>query len=67
MVFDVIWGSVLLLAAAVEVWALRRSEPEDTLSERVRAWFRVKTAVGRVVFGVLWAGFAVWFGVHILS
>ncbi|MEU0443809.1 hypothetical protein ABZ202_29455, partial [Streptomyces sp. NPDC006186] len=43
------------------------SEDGNTLSERVRAWFRVHTRPGRAVFAVAWTGFATWFLVHILT
>lgn len=64
---DVVWGGLLAAGAGVEVWALRNGRPRDTLSERTRAWFRVRTRPGAVVFAVVWCAFAAWFLVHILS
>ncbi|MFD1657012.1 hypothetical protein ACFSL4_01860 [Streptomyces caeni] len=64
---DVVWGGLLAVGAGVEVWALRNSRPGDTLSERVRAWFRVRTRPGAAVFAVAWTAFAAWFLVHILG
>lgn len=64
---DVIWGSVFVLGTAVEVWALRNGKPGDTLSERIRKWFRVDTRTGKVAFTAAWSGFSSWFLVHIVG
>lgn len=64
---DVIWGGLFAVGTAVEVWALRNGKPGDTLSERIRKWFRVDTALGKAVFTVAWVGFGVWFLAHILG
>lgn len=63
---DIVWGGLLVVGAAVEVHALFNERAGDTLSERVRAWFRVRTRRGRLVFAGSWVGFAVWFLFHIL-
>ena len=63
---DVIWGGLFAVGTAVEVWALSNGKPGDTLSERVRSWFRVDTVPGKVVFSTAWVGFAAWFLVHIV-
>lgn len=65
--YDWLWGGLLAAAAAVELWALSNRAPGDTLSERIRDWFRVKSASGRTVFALLWTGFAAWFLIHILG
>lgn len=62
---DAIWGSVFVLATAVEVWALRNGREGDTLSERIRRWFRVDTRTGKVVFTLAWLYFSAWFLDHI--
>lgn len=64
---DVVWGSLLVVGAVVEGLALWNTRPGDTLSERTRSWFRVNTRAGRVMFVVVWVGFAAWFLVHILG
>jgi hypothetical protein len=64
---DVIWGGLLAVCAGVEAWAVSNGKPGDTLSERIRAWFQVKSQAGRITFAVVWLGFASWFLVHILS
>ncbi|MEL3944511.1 hypothetical protein [Streptomyces sp. LNU-CPARS28] len=64
---DVIWGAVLAVGALVELWALRNAQPGDTLSERVRTWFRTHTRPGRAVFAAAWLGFSAWFLVHIVT
>ncbi|MGW0736959.1 hypothetical protein [Streptomyces sp. NPDC002851] len=64
---DVIWVVLLAAGAAYELYALWNKTPGDTLSERVRAWFRVHTRPGRALFALAWVGFATWFLVHILA
>lgn len=59
----VVWG---LMFVVVETIALCTDLPGDTLSEHVRKWFSVKTKLGRTIFLVVWAGFAIWFAPHIL-
>jgi hypothetical protein len=64
---DVIWSSVLVLGAVVETWALRNGRPGDTLSERIRKWFRVDTMTGKAVFTVAWVGFSAWMLFHVVG
>lgn len=63
---DLIWGGLLAAGAVYEIYALANGRSGDTLSERTRSWFRVRTRAGAVVFGVAWCTFAAWFFVHIL-
>ncbi|MEU8522846.1 hypothetical protein [Streptomyces sp. NBC_01216] len=62
---DLIWAALLALGTAYELLALADTKDGNTLSERVRAWFRVHTRPGRAIFAITWTGFAVWFLVHI--
>lgn len=62
-----VWGSLLGAGLLYEMWALISKREGDTLSERTRAWFRVSTRPGRIIFGVAWVSFAIWFLVHILG
>jgi hypothetical protein len=64
---DLVWGGLLTAGAAFEVYALANGRDGDTLSERTRSWFQVRTRAGAVVFGAAWCGFATWFLVHILT
>ncbi|WP_236244210.1 hypothetical protein [Streptomyces sp. CC210A] len=64
---DLIWTTLLVLGAAYELYALADTKDGDTLSERVRAWFRVHTHPGRATFAIAWTGFATWFLIHILT
>ncbi|MCX3064190.1 hypothetical protein [Streptomyces beihaiensis] len=64
---DWMWGGLLAVGAVLEVWAIRNGRPGDTLSERTRAWFRVRTRAGAAVFVAAWCSFAAWFLVHILT
>lgn len=64
---DLIWAGLILAGAAFEALALANKRSSDTLSEVTRAVFRINTSKsGRIAFGSLWAGFAVWFWGHIL-
>ena len=64
---DLVWANLLVLGLAYELFTLVDNEDGDTLSERVRAWFRVHTRPGRAIFALAWTGFATWFLVHILT
>lgn len=64
---DIVWGSLLLAGAVFEVYALLNARQGDTLSERTRTWFRVRTPLGALVFGFAWCGFAIWYLAHILA
>lgn len=64
---DWVWGGLLAAGAAFEVYALRNGRSGDTLSERTRSWFRVRTLAGRAVFTLAWIAFASWYLVHIIG
>ena len=61
-----VWAVWLLLFAIFETAALVSRKAGDTLSEQTRAWFDVHTRTGRIVFGVGWVVFSMWFFWHIL-
>lgn len=63
---DAVWFALLLYGLVLELWALVNGRPGDTLSERVRAWFRVHKQPGWAIFAVAWVAFSIWFFVHIL-
>lgn len=65
--FGWLWIGWIAAFFIVEGVALHNDMPGDTLSEHLRQWLSVKTKLGRTVFLVLWAGFAVWFCVHIIT
>jgi hypothetical protein len=64
---DLVWGGLLVAGAAFEAYALANGRDGDTLSERTRSWFRVRTRPGAIVFGIGWCAFATWFLCHILN
>ncbi|MFF3056370.1 hypothetical protein [Streptomyces sp. NPDC057909] len=64
---DQLWGTLLLLGVAYEIYTLADAEHGDTLSERIRAWFRVHTRPGRALFTAGWSAFAIWFLAHIVG
>ncbi|MFI5688619.1 hypothetical protein [Streptomyces sp. NPDC051636] len=49
---DLIWANLLVIGLAYELFTLVDGEDGNTLSERVRAWFRVHTRPGRAVFAL---------------
>lgn len=61
------WIAWLLIFVVVEAVAVRNDVRDDTLSEHLRQWFSVHTKPGRTAFLVVFAGFAAWFAVHILT
>lgn len=63
---NVIWVTWLVLFAIFEGAALWSKKAGDTLSERTREWFETTKPGGRIIFGVSWAAFALWFFLHIL-
>ena len=62
-----VWGSILGAGFLYEAYALFSKKGGDTLSERTRAWFKTSTKPGKVIFGLAWVGFSLWFLVHILG
>lgn len=63
---DVVWGCLLGACAAFEAYAVANHRDGDTLSERLRSWFRVSRLSGRIVFTLAWLGLTVWFVPHII-
>ena len=64
---NIVWGSLLAVGAAYEVYGIFNKRNGDTLSERTRAWFHTKTKAGKAVFSVAWIAFATWYLIHILG
>jgi len=64
--FTVAWIVWTLAGVLVEVVALRRSNPGDTLSENIRAVVDRNSAT-RVAGLTVWLGFALWFAFHIFA
>jgi hypothetical protein len=67
VIYTLLWIGWFLIFAIVEAFALHNDMPGDTLSEHVRKWLSVHTKLGRSIFLVVWAGFSVWFLVHIVT
>lgn len=68
----VVWVGLLGLVgfAVPEALALKNKVPGDTLSERVRAWFRADTSGGGWTFAGVWTVLLavwLWFLGHILQ
>lgn len=64
---DIAWAGIIAAGIAFETYALKNSASGDTLSEKTRKVFRVRTSrVGRLAFAGLWLSFAGWFLGHIL-
>lgn len=65
---DIIWVAIIAVGVITEVVALVTKAQGDTLSERTRDWFRIRTSrVGRTIFTVAWIVFSLWFLGHILT
>lgn len=63
---NIVWGVLLGACAAFEAYAVANHQDGDTLSERLRSWFKVSTHTGRVVFTLAWLGLTAWFISHII-
>lgn len=64
---NAIWGTLFAAGGAYEIYAIFNKKNGDTLSERVRALFHVKTKTGKSVFTVVWLAFCAWFLIHIIQ
>lgn len=64
---DYVWGALFAVGGAYEAYAIFNKRAGDTLSERTRSLFRVKTKPGKVVFSLAWLAFSAWFLVHITA
>lgn len=65
---DIAWAVILGAGLAYEVRALLTTRAGDTLSEKTRAVFSVRSSrAGRITFLVAWTGFSGWFLGHILD
>jgi hypothetical protein len=65
--FDLFWVTWAVLGGAVEVTALIRKAPDDTLSEHVWDWLRVRDprpTVPFIILRVILAIACVWLAVH---
>lgn len=65
--FDVFWVSVLLAGGTVELVALKRPAPGDTLSEHMWKWLRVadpRPTLPFIVLRALTAAVMVWLAGH---
>lgn len=63
---DVAWGAILGGALAWELRTVFNRQLGDTLSERLRVWFRTHTKPGKAAFTIAWLGFSAWFIPHII-
>ena len=64
---DVVWLAWLGAFAVIECYALVSRAQGDTLSERLRAWFRVKRPAGRFAFAATVVALAAWLIPHIIG
>lgn len=63
---DALWVCWAGLFAVLEGNAIANESEGDTLSERLRAWFRTKTPAGRFGFTVIVVALCSWLIPHIL-
>jgi hypothetical protein len=63
---NIAWGTILGGALAWELRCVFNGKLGDTLSERIRVWFRTNTRPGKAAFVLAWLGLTAWFIPHIL-
>lgn len=56
----IVWGALIAIPVALDLWAHRNNTDGDTLSEQVRAIYRTDTASGRVALCLSWAALTAW-------
>ncbi|MGV9694115.1 hypothetical protein ACWDUX_34025 [Streptomyces sp. NPDC003444] len=61
-----IWSALVGAGLLYEAYAIFNRPEGDTLSEKIRSLFHVRTKPGRAAFTALWSGFSVWFLFHII-
>lgn len=66
-IYTEVWIILLTGAFIFEGFTIFNKTKGDTLSENTRVWFHITTKLGRAIFLVAWAGFSVWFAVHVLT
>lgn len=65
--WDLMWAAWVALFGVMEANAVRSEAEGDTLSERLRDWWKVKTPAGRLGFTAAWSIFAMTFLGHIVG
>lgn len=63
---DALWLAWALIFAVFEGHAIANEAEGDTLSERLRAWFRTKSPAGRFGFAAVVVALCAWLIPHIL-
>lgn len=63
---DALWVLWAGIFAVLEANAIANETDGDTLSERLRVWFRTKTPAGRVGFTVVVVALVAWLIPHII-
>lgn len=64
---DAMWVTWLGLFVAFEAHAVKVETGGDTLSERIHAWFRLKTPAGRAGFFVIIGTLFAWLSWHLIT
>jgi hypothetical protein len=64
---DFAWGGILGGALVWELRCVFNGKEGDTLSERLRVWFRTSTRPGKAVFVLAWLGLTAWLVPHIVN
>jgi hypothetical protein len=62
-----VWGTLLSVGAAYELWGLTGDREGYTLSETTRRWFHTDSPTGRCLFVGAFLGFSGWFVPHIFA
>lgn len=64
-VWTILWLLWGLAFVVIEAFAVVNDEPDDTLSEHLRKWFRTDTKRGKFLWISVFGIFSAWFAVHI--
>ena len=64
---DLVWGTIAATVIGYEVYTLRSSKLDYTLSRTTRRTFRTHHPIGKAGFAIGWGWFATWFMRHILE
>lgn len=64
---DLVLAVTLLPLLGFEAYAIKNKVPGDTISERVRVYFRVKEKSGSLIFLAFLGAVTAWFAAHIVQ
>lgn len=66
LIFTGVWIAWAITFGIVEAIALANKQTDDTLSEKIRDLFHIKTLWGKITWGIAFGLFATWFFCHVM-